>query len=295
MKIKNHIDISGEKNPFWGHQHTEETKRKISEAKKGKKLPPFTEEHKRKIGEASKKRIISEETKEKIRKIKTGKRASEETKKKMSELRKGEKHWNWGKHWSEEVKEKMRNNHADFSGEKHPMFGRIGEKNPLFGTHLSEETKQKISKINKGRKHSDETKRKISNSHKGKKLKPFTDEHKRKIGAKIAERFKDKTRTPNWQGGISKTRGYQRISNLKRKNNLIGMHTLQEWQWMMEKYGYKCLACGKQEPEIKLTLDHVIPISKGGSNKIDNVQPLCSYCNKSKHAKTIDYRILWAS
>ncbi len=37
-----------------GHKHSEETKRKISQAKTGVKLPPFTDEHKRKISEALK-------------------------------------------------------------------------------------------------------------------------------------------------------------------------------------------------------------------------------------------------
>ena len=46
--------------------HTEETRRKISETKKGKKLPPFTEEHKTKISEAMKGKPKSEEHKRKL-------------------------------------------------------------------------------------------------------------------------------------------------------------------------------------------------------------------------------------
>lgn len=46
----------GEKNPFFGKHHKEETKKLISKAKKGKKIKPFTEDHKRKMSEAWKKR-----------------------------------------------------------------------------------------------------------------------------------------------------------------------------------------------------------------------------------------------
>lgn len=45
-------DRKGERNTFFGKKHSEETKRKISEKKKGISitLPPMTEEHKKKIG-----------------------------------------------------------------------------------------------------------------------------------------------------------------------------------------------------------------------------------------------------
>lgn len=69
-----------------------------------------------------------------------------------------------------------------------------------------------------------------------------------------------------------------------------GKVTKEEWEKIKEVYGYKCLCCGKQEPDIKLTLDHVIPISKGGLNIKENIQPLCGSCNSSKKDKTIDFR-----
>lgn len=52
-------------------------------------------------------------------------------------------------------------------------------------------------------------------------------------------------------------------------------------------YGYVCLCCGEQR---KLTADHVIPLSRGGTNDIDNIQPLCRSCNTKKGTKTVDYR-----
>jgi 5-methylcytosine-specific restriction endonuclease McrA len=69
-----------------------------------------------------------------------------------------------------------------------------------------------------------------------------------------------------------------------------GKFTPAEWISLKAHYGYKCLACGKGEPEIKLTPDHIVPVSKGGLNAAENIQPLCGSCNSSKKDKTIDYR-----
>lgn len=66
--------------------------------------------------------------------------------------------------------------------------------------------------------------------------------------------------------------------------------TKQEWRALCVSYNGCCLSCGKQEPDIKLTPDHIVPVMKGGANTIDNIQPLCMDCNLKKGSKTIDYR-----
>ena len=78
----------------------------------------------------------------------------------------------------------------------------------------------------------------------------------------------------------------------KRVKRLAAPGTIsrKEWTAVVEKYNYTCLCCGRSEPEIKITIDHVIPVSRGGSNTIDNVQPLCFECNLRKFTKSTDYR-----
>lgn len=56
---------------------------------------------------------------------------------------------------------------------------------------------------------------------------------------------------------------------------------------LVARYGYKCMCCGSEEG---ITFDHVLPISKGGPDVVDNIQLLCGPCNSSKHTKVIDYR-----
>ena len=51
--------------------------------------------------------------------------------------------------------------------------------------------------------------------------------------------------------------------------------------------GNRCLKCGSKT---NLTIDHVIPKSKGGSNSLDNYQTLCKCCNGIKGATYADYR-----
>lgn len=64
-------------------------------------------------------------------------------------------------------------------------------------------------------------------------------------------------------------------------------YTLAEWSALCVWFGDVCLAC---DIAGSLTVDHVRPLVLGGSNSIENLQPLCRSCNCIKNAKEIDYR-----
>ncbi len=51
-------------------------------------------------------------------------------------------------------------------------------------------------------------------------------------------------------------------------------------EYLLEKWGRRCVYCDKQN--IPLQIDHIIPKSKGGSNRIDNLTLACSCCNLKK-------------
>jgi len=67
-----------------------------------------------------------------------------------------------------------------------------------------------------------------------------------------------------------------------------GSHTQSEWDAILQLYGHQCVCCGAKG--IKLTKDHVIPLSEGGSNSASNLQPLCLSCNCRKGARIVDFR-----
>lgn len=49
-------------------------------------------------------------------------------------------------------------------------------------------------------------------------------------------------------------------------------------------YNSPCLVCGSMENQ---SLDHVIPLSRGGRHSVGNIITLCLSCNVSKHARTL--------
>ena len=70
-----------------------------------------------------------------------------------------------------------------------------------------------------------------------------------------------------------------------RLKNTEGNFTFKEWEQKKKEFDYTCPMCERREPEVALTIDHFIPISKSGTNWIYNIQPLCKNCNSIKHNK----------
>lgn len=64
-----------------------------------------------------------------------------------------------------------------------------------------------------------------------------------------------------------------------------GSHTQEEWHGKLSEFNYRCAYCGCQLDRTNLCKDHVVPISKGGSNWIFNIVPACRSCNSRKRDK----------
>jgi 5-methylcytosine-specific restriction endonuclease McrA len=87
-------------------------------------------------------------------------------------------------------------------------------------------------------------------------------------------------------------REVKRIAENRRRLLIAGgpTHTPQQWLELREKHRFTCLCCGEKEPMIELTEDHVVPLSAGGTDAIENIQPLCRKCNSHKGARVMDFR-----
>ena len=123
----------------------------------------------------------------------------------------------------------------------------------------------------------------------------------RKCGVRQTASVYTGSGNPKWKGGISfdmrlyrkewRTKNREQIclsahNRRAKKLNSQSALTKGEWEETKKKYNYQCACCQLKEPEIKLTIDHIIPLIKGGGHTKDNIQPLCLSCNLRK-ARTI--------
>ena len=68
-----------------------------------------------------------------------------------------------------------------------------------------------------------------------------------------------------------------------------GSHTKGEWDAMLDVCGQYCLRCHSADNPGPFK-DHITPIYQGGSDSIENLQPLCRTCNSAKGPEAMDYR-----
>jgi 5-methylcytosine-specific restriction endonuclease McrA len=144
-----------------------------------------------------------------------------------------------------------------------------GKKRPAFSKEWIEKiaikNKERKTKYWLGKKLSDEHRKKLSESHKGK----------------------------GSLNGLSRSKEYKAIHRQIRRARIEqvgGSFTVRDWENLKAQYNWTCPCCHRKEPEIKLTIDHIIPVIKGGSNNIENIQPLCGSCNSIKGTKILIFK-----
>lgn len=79
-------------------------------------------------------------------------------------------------------------------------------------------------------------------------------------------------------------------NNIKHRHGLNSNITKEQYYEILEYFGYKCAYCGCDLDSDNRTLDHVIPLSKGGAVDPWCIVPCCGSCNSSKKDKNY---LLW--
>ena len=78
-------------------------------------------------------------------------------------------------------------------------------------------------------------------------------------------------------GNLRSSRSENESSQSKRR-----FFTTKERNMIYNRSEGHCGICGRFIPLEEYTIDHIIPLSKGGTNDLDNLQACCSFCNKAK-------------
>jgi hypothetical protein len=69
-----------------------------------------------------------------------------------------------------------------------------------------------------------------------------------------------------------------------RKAQRIMSRNIQQKIWARD--GFRCMFCNRKMGDVKLTIDHFVPLELGGEDKPDNYISTCSKCNKDKGSMT---------
>lgn len=138
----------------------------------------------------------------------------------------------------------------------------------------------------KGSKITEEHRRKLSLAKKGKPSPNRDNKTPESVREKISRSLLAYFESANPGLVISDDRKRIRRERIKKYG---GAHSIGEWETLKAQYNWTCPACSRAEPEIKLTRDHIVAVAKGGSDNIENIQPLCVSCNSRKGTKSINY------
>lgn len=73
------------------------------------------------------------------------------------------------------------------------------------------------------------------------------------------------------------------LNNTKHRTGEEDCYSFEDWKDAMIYFKGTCAYCGrKQSRRVKLTKEHIVPVSKGGKTARENIIPVCQKCNSSK-------------
>ena len=92
------------------------------------------------------------------------------------------------------------------------------------------------------------------------------------------------------RGCLETARSYRRWRSMARAGKaaeirgILGTIFYDDWMKLLRRHGFRCAYCSSP---CLLTMDHVVPLSRGGKHTIGNVLPACKVCNCKKSNKLL--------
>jgi 5-methylcytosine-specific restriction endonuclease McrA len=94
---------------------------------------------------------------------------------------------------------------------------------------------------------------------------------------------------PELWGQTEASRNCSRICRQQRR--ALGKMDINGFYAKCYSLGWHCRVCGKELTKDTVTIDHIVPVSRGGTNDIENLQPMCHSCNSRKGNRPMNYVI----
>jgi len=115
------------------------------------------------------------------------------------------------------------------------------------------------------------------------------DEHKAETRRHYAaHRQEQVARTSEYRKAHPEVRRAAKQRRRSRESGADGSFSSCDWLELVASYGHRCAYCGGPLPERSDHADHAVPLSRGGTNFIEDMRPACPPCNLHKHKLTED-------